>query len=294
MIRIGPAFIVSLIIFLFGWTYEAAAGKVVRSIKVDDSPLVDGFETEDVWRQAEAVTTSDPVAGIEITLKSVHTASTIYFLVSFPDPDESRTHRVWHWNSGKGMYEEGPEREDVFVFKWKLRDDTPDLSVFSDEPYEADIWFWKAHRTDSLGFADDKVQRLLTYPAKDTLEVTSRSGRKMYLQRQGDAGRSVYKTKIYVDYESDTVQRYFLRQPEGSRADIKANGVWLEGRWTIEFARPLITGHEDDVNFRSLEKSYGFGVSRYEIGGRPPEYDSEQPLYGSGDITEMLTLEFQR
>jgi len=273
------------------FSQKANAEQVVKSYKTSRVPLIDGLETEDAWKNVEAVTTFDPIAQIEITIKSVYTDTTLFFLVSFPDKDESRTHRSWVWNKEKNRYNEGLDREDVFVFKWKLSDTTEDLSIFSDEPYEADIWFWKANRTDPVGFADDKIQRLFNYQAKDSFEVLSKSGNKMYIQRQGDSGRSAYKTKILIDYEGELVPRFTSRQPESSRADIKAKGLWKNGRWTIEFARTLVTGNRDDVNFQTLDRPYGFGVSRYEIAGRPHE-DSEQPLYGSGDITEMLTLEF--
>ena len=283
-----------LIIFIALFSsQEIKAEQVVNSYKTSQSPLVDGLETEDVWKNLEAVKTFDPIAQVEIQIKSVYDDSTIFFLVSFPDKEESRLHRSWIWNKEKEMYEEGPAREDVFVFKWKLNDRTQDLSIFSDETYEADIWYWKAGRSDPQGFADDKIQRLFSLSMKGTFEVTSKSGKKMYILRQGDAGKSTYKTQIYIDYEGDMVHRYILRQPKSSRADVKAKGVWKDGRWTIEFARALVTGNGDDVNFRTLDKSYGFGVSRYEISGRPREELSEQPLFGSGDITEMLTLEFQ-
>ena len=271
---------------------EVRADQVITSHKTSQEPLVDGLETEDIWKNLAAVTTFDPVAQIEIKIKSAYSDSKIFFLVSFPDKNESRIHRRWLWNKDDTIYIEGPEREDVFVFKWKLAETTKDLSIFSDETYEADIWFWKACRTDPQGFADDKIQRLLNYPAKDTFEVTSKSDKKMYIKRQGDLGRSSYKTRILIDYEGDMVHRYILRQPESSRADVKAKGMWKDGRWTIEFARALVTGNGDDVNFRILSNSYGFGVSRYEIAARPPE-TSDQPLYGAGDITEILTLEFQ-
>ena len=273
------------------FSQKANAEQIVKSYKTSQVPLVDGLETEDAWKNVEAVTTFDPIAQVEITIKSVYTDTTLYFLVSFPDKDESRRHKSWTWDKEKKRYDEGPDREDVFVFKWKLSDSTKDLSIFSDEAYEADIWFWKAERTDPQGFADDKIQRLFNYQTKNSFEVLSKSGNKMYIQRQGDSGRSSYKSKILVDYEGDVIQRFESRQPESSRADIKAKGAWKDGRWTIEFARALVTGNGDDVNFHTLDKPYGFGVSRHEIAGRLPD-DSEQPLYGSGDITEMLTLEF--
>jgi hypothetical protein len=286
-----PIFLVIVSSIALIFSQDVKADQVVKSYKASQGPLVDGLETEDVWKNAEAVTIFDPIAQVQITIKTVYTDATIFFLVSFPDKDESRKHRSWAWNKLKEMYEEAQDREDVFVFKWKMDQATKDLSVSSDESYAADIWYWKANRTDPGGFADDKIQRLYSYATRDSHELISKSGKKMYIERRGDAGKSAYRSEIYVDYQGDLVQRYFSRQPESSRADVKAKGVWKDGRWTIEFARALVTGNGDDVSFQALDKSYGFGVSRYEIAGRPPE-DSEEPLFGSGDITELLILEF--
>ena len=292
MMKKWPIFVVIVSSIALIFSQDVKADQVVKSYKASQGPLVDGLETEDVWKNAEAVTTFDPIAQVQITIKTVYTDATIFFLVSFPDKDESRRHRSWAWNKLKEMYEEAQDREDVFVFKWKMDQATKDLSVFSDESYAADIWYWKANRTDPVGFADDKIQRLYSYVTRDTHEHISKSGNKMYIERLGDAGKSAYRSEIYVDYQGDLVQRYLTRQPDSSRADVKAKGVWKDGRWTIEFARALVTGNGDDVSFQALDESYGFGVSRYEIAGRPPE-DSEEPLFGSGDITELLILEFQ-
>ena len=293
MIRKWSVFLIVIITTILVYGRMAKAEQIVKSFRISQSPIVDGLETEDIWKNVEPVTTFDSIAQIEINIKSVYTDSNIFFLVSFPDKNESRTHRSWIWNKEKGMYDEGPDREDTFVFKWKLDDTIKDLSLSSDESYEADIWYWKACRTDPQGFADDKIQRLYSYREKDSFEVISKSGTKMYLQRQADAGRGAYKTNIFIDYEGNVVPRYTLRPPQFSRADVKAKGVWKDGRWTIEFVRALVTGNEDDVSFQTTGKTYGFGVSRYEIAGRPPEA-SDQPLFGSGDITEILILQFQK
>ena len=58
------------------------------------------------------------------------------------------------------MYDVGPDRGDCFVFKWAMDAAVNDLSVHSDHPYMADIWFWKANRTDPAGYADDKYHIL--------------------------------------------------------------------------------------------------------------------------------------
>jgi hypothetical protein len=34
---------------------------------------------------------------------------------------------------------------------------------------------------------------------------------------------------------------------EGSIADVRAKGVWRDGRWYLELSRRLDTGHDDDV-----------------------------------------------
>ena len=122
------------------------AEKVVTSYKTSQNLQIDGIETEDAWKNVKAVTTFDPIAQVKISIKSVYSETKIYFLVSYLDKNESRLHRCWIWDKEKEMYIEGPTREDVFVFKWKLDNATKDLSIYSDESYAADIWYWKAYR----------------------------------------------------------------------------------------------------------------------------------------------------
>ncbi len=38
-------------------------------------------------------------------------------------------------------------------------------------------------------------------------------------------------------------------EPRGSIADVRAKGIWQNGRWVLEMARKLDTGHDDDVVF---------------------------------------------
>jgi hypothetical protein len=113
----------------------------------------------------------------------------------------------------------------------------------------------------------------------------------MYLIRKGDSGTPAYKDTLYTDYKGDKLPRYTNPTPTGSRADTKAKGVWSDGKWTIEFARALHTGNGDDIQF-DTSKSYLFGVSRHEVAGRPLDPKLDQPLFGSGDISEDLKLQF--
>ena len=88
------------------------------------------------------------------------------------------------------------------------------------------------------------------------------------------------------------IPQFTNKKPSGSRADIKAKGVWHKGEWCIEFARSLYTGHQDEVQFE-LGQPYFFGVSRFEIAGRESDPKLSQPLYGAGDVSEKLWLVFE-
>jgi hypothetical protein len=115
----------------------------------------------------------------------------------------------------------------------------------------------------------------------------------MYLVRAGDKGESAYKINLISEYQGEILPRYALKQPTGSRGDIRARGIWQNGRWTIELGRKLETNNQDDIQFMPGEK-YLFGISRYEIAGRQPNTKLSNPLYGTGDVSETLWLEFMQ
>jgi hypothetical protein len=271
---------------------DCTADQTIVAGKVNAAPVIDGIDNDPVWQNVEPLVTRDPLAGIDIHLKAVHTDTEIFFLVRFPDPDESRSHKNWQWDPKKNLYDLGKDREDTFTFKWNMEAEPVDLSIYADNNYIADIWYWKANRTDPSGYADDKSHVLNSIASKNATRLTSRTGRTRYLSRLEDNGRSAYKSLIQTEYGGDTMPRYRNRKPTLSRADVKARGVWKDGWWTIELARALDTGFEDDIQL-SGAKSFEFGVSRYEIAGREPDHESSQPLHGAGDVGEALNLILQ-
>lgn len=274
-------------------TGTAFAAKDLVAVKVGEEPVIDGRADESFWAKAGAVTTHDQVAGIDITLKAAHDGKTIFFLASFPDPTENRQHRTLMWDRNMKAYVNGPEREDVFVVKWSMVNYPTTLTLHENIPYQADIWFWKAMRTDPAGFADDKMHLYKSDKMKNAAMLTSDQGNVFYLTRPGDGGDAAYTTILYTGRTEDKVPKYGPQQPSGSRADIRAKGLWQDKTWTIEFARALDTGHNDDVRF-TPDKRYPFAVSRHEIAGRKPEPEAEQPLYGTGEVGELLFLSFEQ
>ena len=270
-------------------TGVAAADQEIRSPFVDKAPKIDGYGDEAVWKKATAITTRDKVANIDIELRTVHDGQTIFFLVRFPDDTEDREHKTLEWNEKLQAYRSGPEREDSFVFKWNMEPHPADLTISGENLYKADIWYWKASRTDPVGHADDKYHLYGAAKYPKSRSLYTRSGRPIYLARLGDDGRSAYESRTYDRYVERNVARYANRQHSGSRADVRAKGLWKNGFWTIEFSRKLNTGYPDDVQFEK-RLTYTFCVSRHEIAEKPVNAKLSQPANESGEIGELLTL----
>ncbi len=278
-----------LLVFLpFG---SVLAESRLISHNTDTPPLIDGSISDAIWSTVTPISVADSLDQRLIEIHSVYTDQFIYFVVQFPDSHESRKHKTLIWDGAKKRYETGPAREDVFVFKWSMESEPIDLSLSSDSSYQADIWYWKAFRTDLMGFADDKIQRYQPSKIPKSRVLYAKSGRRFYLQRTGDKGRPAYKVDLHREQTQPSVNKYSHQQPRKSRADVKAKGVWHDGYWTIEFKRRLHTPYNDDIRF-DLGREYQFGVSLYEIAGRKPDPNIEKPNFGSGDVGESILLAF--
>lgn len=271
----------------------AFAEQSIVSTKVDTPPIIDGDINEQVWESIKPVIIKDQAAGSMILLRSIYSGDKIYFSVWFSDSVENPLHKPWIWNKDKETYETGAHREDTFVFKWNMMDEKVNLSNFSEDNYTADVWYWKANRTNPAGHADDKNQELSDSPSKKSTELESATGKKRFLVRRSDQGKPAYKEFKPTAFTEALIDRYSKSIPEGSRADVIAKGKWQGGYWTIEFERKLDTGHNDDVKFDlSRDKEYLFGVSTFSLYGRPHDPNSPN-LYGRGRISEALLLSFQ-
>ncbi|MBI4759334.1 MAG: hypothetical protein HY783_10130 [Chloroflexi bacterium] len=67
---------------------------------------------------------------------------------------------------------------------------------------------------------------------------------------------------------------------KGSRADVLEVARWSDGTWTAEFARKLVTGHDDDVQFSDFSKVYLFDVALMDnTGGEGHSFHVGTPLH---------------
>ncbi len=279
----------SLLIF----SLPSVAEQHVVAVLVDNPPIIDGMGDDIVWKSSPTITTQNAVEKIPIELQAVYTTEHLFMKVHLPDATENRKHKMLVWEPGLGVYKTGTTREDSFVIKWSMEPVPVDLSLQAKIPYRADIWFWKAFRTDAIGYADDKLHIYSFQKGKKAQGIILDNGEMMFLSRPSDTGKSSYKSIIYEKFSGNIVVRYKHRQPTGSRADVRAKGVWSDGFWTIEFQRDLRTGNSDDLQFQ-VNLPYYFGVSKYEIGGKVVNPKLEQPYYESGDVGETLKLIFEQ
>lgn len=244
------------------------------SVRVTSATIVDGNGSDPVWRSAAPLeVVAKRVMGSNIglstrtTVRSVHTATHIYFLVSWEDATEDIFHKSWVWNAEKKAYEEGPDREDMFALGFEHTGNfTADMLSPVDSVWE--IWHWKAFRTNPQGYAMDKTHRYArSKPEGRANAHKARDGSEVWISRQEDAGDTVEKKQAApTTYRGDRMPQYSPGTPSGSAADVRAKGVWASGRWTLEIERRLVTGQPDDTAF-DLKRSYKMALATFDRTG---------------------------
>lgn len=137
-----------------------------------------------------------------------------------------------------------------------------------------DVWHWKSCRSNPVGFADDKFwdHRALGAaprhagrhpdgePEGYRAERGNANAEGTGPARMQDPNKPPSKPGFLLFAETvpykpggfkkgDVIQGRMLSPHKGSRGDVRCAGVHRDKHWTVEFARKLNTGHEDDVVF---------------------------------------------
>lgn len=269
--------LILLFMFVISWSSTASAqitekimekpetyDVVVR--KLSRPPVIDGDGTdwsaipENVIRVSPAQA-DDPlnhIGTVNVILKAGHHRSLIYFMLKWPDPDENRTHNTWVWDKAQKRYVGGDDKEDGVGLKFDMGGDF-DYCMLTGKEYMADVWTWRAARTDPAGLAEDgmHVFSRRPIPRAGSKRILNGPG-DIWIRRTMDKGSRIYTITFPLEYVGDQVPRYII-QPDsfGSIADVKAKGKWVDGFWTVEFMRKFDTGHEDDVKFELTKPVQG-------------------------------------
>jgi len=236
---------------------EKESALSLKSILVSDAPTIDGGGNDAAWRNAppleavarEAEAPNTDKEGTNVLLKSVHTSTHVYFLVSWPDKTEDVTHKTWVWNATEKAYQQGEDREDVVALAF-AHTGKFNSNMLSGVEGIWDVWHWKAARTGIAGYAMDKTHHYTQAKpdgkAKDF--HYKQDDDIIWIARPEDAGESVEKKQpAPTEFARQRVPQYVTGSPSGSAADIQARGVWNDGLWTVEFGRKLSTGYKDDT-----------------------------------------------
>ena len=160
----------------------------VLSVSVDSAPSIDGSGSDAAWAGAPAMdfsTAGGANSGSSTgTIKSVHTADSVYFLVEWTDPTESLERFPWVKGSDGSWSQMGDTAshdaneyyEDKFSFIWNVNNSIAGfdaggcmVTCHAGEPnkpygnkYTAsageigDIWHWKGVRSNPEGYVDDQ------------------------------------------------------------------------------------------------------------------------------------------
>nr|MBF0223075.1 hypothetical protein [Desulfobulbaceae bacterium] len=266
-------YLVAGIVLLTAGTSWAAAPQLTTGA-LGAAPTLDGKADEWSGISGVKIKVSPSTPGdakayqgeVEVDLKAAINGDMIYFLAQWPDSTKSDTHKQLTWDKEKDGYVEGEDREDRFVLNFDMGGDFSSC-MLSGKAYQADIWHWKAYRSQSAGIAHDKMHIMSFEKIPKAKKHPTRDGKEIWIARPSDAGDDMYKSQKPLDNIGDVIPRYVPNKAvSGSIADIKTEAIWADGVWTLEMARKLDTGNADDVKFEK-GKSYAANVAVFDHTG---------------------------
>lgn len=245
---------------------------------------------------------------VKISMKAVYTPDELFFLFKWPDFTKSSTKKAWRFDGTNWNHLEGDEDRLAIIFEiTRIKGfatkgcavichsppDVPkkDWKLATQDPAEkADLWHWKAARSNPYHVADDGWLTVAGNPSGsyrttgrrpddgeggDVINETEDKSRPMYLQNpsqksvEADILRFEAATVIppgTVFSAGDTLTYRMPCKHTRSRADIKAIAQYENGEWTLMLSRKLETGWPDDVQF-NIRKDYSFALALFDDSG---------------------------
>ncbi len=251
---------------------------------------------------------------IDLKTKSVYTGDEIFFRFEWPDKDKSMQKNAWKFSGGKFSKIKANEdrlgvvfeinRIDKFATKGcavlchnESKNEKEWYYAVSSAKEKADMWHWKAVRSNPVGYTEDGY--VVFNSSKEPEKGRKRdagSGTKAKSNRTKDKSGPAYmqdlsksatipgtllvsqavEIKDHANFkEGDEIPGYMLNTAwKDSFADVKAKGVWQNGKWTVVMSRKLNTGYDDDTQFNTRKK-YPFSLAVFDNSGGHDSYNAE-------------------
>jgi hypothetical protein len=224
-------------------------------------PVLDGRAGDPAWSSSSSfpVDVKGASGNFTVTLSALRGKERIYFLVQWPDRREDAVHRPWVWSKEREEYGVGDEIEDAVALQFAAEGRLGDCMLSGNEAV-ADLWHWRADRTNPVGFAEDGSLTVSTKRIPKANFYQAKNRKTVWVKESRDSGTVPYRSLVAGAYEGESVRRYVTREPTGSAADVRAKGAWENGTWTVEFSRLLETGDPADAVF-PLKKDRYFSVA---------------------------------
>lgn len=215
-------------------------------------PGIDG-QVDEVWANAKALTVTIREAlgsgsPTEVVLRALHTNDALYVLAQWPDSTRSDMRDPYIWNAEREEYERPTTPDDQFALEFPLEGDLLISMLPTEGAYTADVWHWKAGRSNLGGWVDDKRHIISQRRLEGAKEYSMGGHNTVYVARPMDDGQASYKTKPKpAAYGGDVVASYEAQEPSGSLTDVRGKGVHDGTGWTLEMTRKFDTGNSDDA-----------------------------------------------
>jgi len=158
---------------------------------------------------------------------------------------------------------------------WRTQRDEDELADLQNAGYFLDLWHWRSHRSNPIGWSDDQwVLDARNNDEGSGVASTNWDGDLEQPQWMFDPDQTGQYAMSWdriqtLDYtmddpyylsefnsvpfdpdhewqDGDAIPRRFLSEPEGSRAAIFSQATIDNGRWTVELRRALDTGSPQD------------------------------------------------
>ncbi len=220
----------------------------VRALGSVSPPVLDGRAGDSAWKGASpfSFAVKGASGNFTVTLSALRGKERLYFLVQWPDRDENVEHHPWVWSKERGEYSVGKEIEDAVALQFAAKGWFGEC-MLSGKDAVADLWYWRAGRTNPAGFAEDGSLTASTKRIPKANSYQAKNRKTVWVKENRDPGTAPYRSQVAGAYEGERVRRYVTRKPSGSAADVTAKGAWEKGSWTVELARRLKTGDPADV-----------------------------------------------